>query len=204
MSKRIGLFSGVFDPIHIGHVEACLVSLSACDLEQVLVLVEKEPKRKEKPTSYDKRKEMVDMALGDFTLINFFDINQPNITYKKSMPVIKKRFPGAKFCMIVGSDMLEHLGDWEDAGELLESVELCVVLRNNTQEKKVKKQLEAYKKKHPKLVYKIVPAVWSPVSSSNIRKQIAKDGHSDLIHRDVMAYVQKNKLYSEASRASSK
>lgn len=201
MSKRIGLFSGVFDPIHIGHVEACLVALSACDLEQVLVLIEKEPRRKGKITPFAKRKDMVDMALGDFTLINVFDINQPNITFKKTMPVIKKRFPGAKFCMIIGSDMLEFLDDWEDSEELLKNVELCVVLRSNKDQKKVKKQLEGYKKKHDKFAYEIVPAVWSPVSSTAVRKEIAKEGHCDLVHRDVMAYSKKHRLYSSSSEA---
>lgn len=199
MSKRIGLLSGVFDPIHIGHVEAGLVALSACELEQVLLLIEKKPHRKDKPTPIAKRKEMADLATADFTLINVFDTDEPNITYKKTMPILKKRFPGAKFCMILGSDAIDSFDKWDDVDDLFSEVEMCVVLRDNKKSKSVKKQLEALKNKHPKLKYEIVPAVWSPVSSSNIRKQIAKEGSSDLVHRNVMSYISKNKLYSSSS-----
>lgn len=195
--KRIGIMSGTFDPIHIGHVESCLVALAACELEQVLVLVEQKPHRKEKASPYSKRKDMVTLALEDFTLINLFEIDTPNITFASAMPVLKKRFRDTEFFMIIGSDMLDHLGEWQDAASLLGAIKLCVVLRENKKQASVEKQLDALKKTYPGLEYKILPAIWSPVSSSAVRQQIAKQGHSDLVHRRVLAYIQANKLYKE-------
>lgn len=195
MSKKIGVFSGVFDPIHIGHVEACLVALAACELQQVIVLIEQKPRRKDTIADYTDRKKMVELALGDFASINLFDTKQANITYAQTVPKIKKQFPHAELCYIVGSDTLMHLGEWEDIGSLLQTMELCVVLRDNKDKSSVERELASLKKQHPKLVYKVLPAVWSPITSSAVREQLASSGHSDLVHRNVLSYIQEHKLY---------
>lgn len=194
--KRVGIFSGTFDPIHIGHIEACLVALAACDLEQVAVLIEKQPHRKRVVTPYAQRKAMVELALADFESISLVDINQSNLTYKKTLPALRRLYPKRQFHLIIGSDMLEHVDAWQDVDKLLQQVKLCVVLRENKDKPETEKILKAFTKVVPGLQYVILPAVWSPISSSAIKKEIAIYGHSDMVHRNVVAYIAKNKLYN--------
>ncbi len=191
MPKRIGLFSGTFDPIHVGHIEVCLVALGACELDEVLVMIEKNPHRKEKVTDYAHRKAMTDAALHDFKTIKRFDSPHNNITFENTLPTLANTYNNAQFCLIVGSDMLEHLGDWPGADAWLARLELCVVLRDNTQKSKVTKQLEQLTPKN----YKILPAVWSPVSSSIVKNDIRQNGLSDLVHNNTMNYIKKHRLY---------
>lgn len=193
--NKIGLFSGTFDPIHVGHIKACLSAKAVCGLEQVLVLVEQKPHRKQKVTNYQERKNMVELAISDFKLINFFDTNEPNITFDTTLPILKKRFPGVVFVMIVGSDMLEHMTKWGN----IDSVELCVVLRDDKVLGESKTHLKTLKKSHPKLKATILPPVEATVSSSIVRKQIASNGHGDGLHRRVIEYINQQQLYAGSS-----
>lgn len=190
-SKRIGLFSGTFDPIHVGHVEVCLVALGACELDEVLVMIEKNPHRKTSVTDYKHRKAMTDLALADFKTIKRFESPHDNITFQNTLPELAHTYNKADFCLIIGSDMLDHLGQWPAVGEWLPKLELCVVLRTNQEKAKVTKQLENL----PLKSYKILPAVWSLVSSSVIKKEIAQTGTSEAVHKNVINYIKKHQLY---------
>ncbi len=194
-TRRIGIFSGTFDPIHIGHIEACLVSKGAFELDKVLVMIEKNPKRKEKITDYKHRKKMVELALADFDSIELFDTGEDNITFTDTPAHLQKKFPGSQFIMITGSDMLAHMPEWVGFDEWANTQSIGVVLRTNGEEAAVKKLVKEWSKKYPKLQLTVLPAVWSPVSSSKIRSELSKSKHSDLIHRNVMSYIREHKVY---------
>lgn len=194
-TKRIGIFSGTFDPIHIGHIEACLVAKGALELVQVCVMIEKKPKRKDGVTDYKHRKKMVELALDDFDTINFLDANTDNITFEETQQLLSKKFPGYQFVMIVGSDMLDHIEDWPGFEQWATKNSVAIVLRSNSEEKVVKKKVAALDKKLGKTQITVLPAVWSPISSSKIRSDIKKTGHSDLVHRQTMSYIKEHKLY---------
>lgn len=189
--QRVGLFSGTFDPIHIGHIEVCLVALGVCELDEVLVMIEKKPHRKNKVTDYKDRKKMAELALEDFQRIKLFDHKADNITFENTLPEIKHTYNKAQVCLIIGSDMLEHLQQWPGAKKWLPNLELCVVLRENKERKAVEAKLKTLDLEQTK----VLPAVWSPVSSSLVKSEIAKNHHSDLVHRNVLSYIEKHRLY---------
>lgn len=192
---RIGILSGTFDPIHIGHIESALVSLAACELDEVLVMIEKKPHRKSKTTDYKARKKMVELALADFQKINLCDVSEDNITFEKTGKELQAEHKDAQFVMIMGSDMLEHLSEWPGLEDWLTEHELCVVLRENKEKAATEKKLKQLREEHPKLKAKTVPAVWSPVSSAQIKKDLKKHGGSELVHRKVMDYIKANNVY---------
>lgn len=193
--KRIGIFSGTFDPVHIGHIEACLVSRAACELDEVLLMIEKTPKRKKDVTGYKHRKAMVELAVKDFTSINLEQTSEENITFEKTGKQLESKHKGATLVMIMGSDMLDHLQDWPGLEDWLANHELCVVLRENKDKAAANKSLDALHTKYANLKASVVPAVWSPVSSASIKQTIKKEGGSEQIHRDVMDYIRSHKLY---------
>ncbi len=194
-NRRIGIFSGTFDPIHIGHIEACLVSKGAFELDKVLVMIEKKPKRKEKVSDYKHRMKMAELALADFDSIELFDTGEDNVTFTDTPTHLQKKFPGCQFIMITGSDMLAHMSEWPGFEEWANSQSIGVVLRSNSEEASVKKIAKEWSKKYPKLQLSVLPAVWSPVSSSKIRNELSKSKHSDLVHRNVMNYIHEHKVY---------
>jgi nicotinate (nicotinamide) nucleotide adenylyltransferase len=194
--KRIGIFSGTFDPMHIGHLEVCLVSKGALELDNLVVMIEKAPRRKIGVADYKHRKEIVELSLKDFDSINFMESSEDNVMVARTLEGLHKKFPGATYVLIIGSDMLDHLPDWPDFDVWAEKHELAVVLRDNKEKSKVEAALKVLQKTYPKLKTFTLPAVWSPVSSSTVKKELAKTGHSDLVHRLAMEYIAKQKLYS--------
>jgi nicotinic acid mononucleotide adenylyltransferase len=153
-------------------------------------MIEKNPQRKEKVTDYTHRKKIVELSLGDFESIECFDPNVDNITFENTETSLKQKFPGATFVMIIGSDMLEHLPDWPGFADWIKGNELAVVLRDNKDKKSVEAQL-----KKLDVSAKILPAVWSPVSSSTVKHEIKKAKFTDLVHRQAMHYITEHKLY---------
>lgn len=195
MSKRIGILSGTFDPIHIGHIEACLVARGAHELDKVVVMIEKTPSQKKDVTQYRHRKKMVELALEDFDTVELIDTKEDNLTFEATPAYLKKKFPGAEFALIVGTDMLELMPKWPGFDEWANEQSIIALLRDNKEAKQTKKLAKEWAKTYPKLQLSILPAVWSPIASSSIRTEIKKTGHSDLIHRKVQDYIIQNKLY---------
>ncbi len=193
--KRVGVFSGTFDPFHIAHFEACIVAKAACELDVVTVLVEKSPHRKQKVTSYEKRLAMIDLALQEFPSLRLLEAPGDNITIDNVLPMLRSQFDDAEYWYIVGADMLEHIDAWHNIGALFKSMNLCVVLRDDHSEEVVKDRLKALQKSYGKIHYKILPPVWSPISSSLIRAEIRDSGYSQFVHRKVMKYIAKNNIY---------
>lgn len=193
--KRVGVLSGTFDPFHIAHLEACLVAQAACDLDAILVMIEKKPHKKYNVTPYQKRLTMVEYATAEFPKIRLLEAPGPNITIDNTLPLLHHHFSDAEYWFIVGSDVVTHLAHWENPEKLFATMHLCVVLRSNKDKKDTESKLKKLKAQFKDLQYQIVPEVWSEVSSSAIRRQIKGSGYSQNVHRDVLKYILTNNLY---------
>lgn len=193
--KRIGVFSGTFDPFHIAHLEACLVSKAACELDTVAIIAERNPRRKQDVTDYKTRLSMIELATAGFPSLRILDAEAGALTTQNTLPLLHEQFDEAEFWYILGSDLAMHLADWPGVAELIDNFRLCIILRSNKDRGVVEAQLEVLKDKYSKLEYKILPEVWSLVSSSKIRDQVKKSGSSPYLHRDVLKYVVKNDVY---------
>ncbi len=193
--KRVGVFSGTFDPFHIAHLEVCLVGRAACELDVVTVMIEKKPRRKTGVTSYKQRLAMVDLALQHHPSIRLIDTEAERITANSALTVLRQQFPESDYYYMLGSDVLEHIKDWPHVSVLIKNFSFCVVLRNNEDEQTARKHLKELQKEHKELRYKLLPAVWSPISSSKIRTEIANTGYSEYVHRDTLKYILKNQIY---------
>lgn len=193
--RRIGIFSGTFDPIHVGHVEACLVAKGALELDEVQVMIEKKPHHKTAVTDYQHRQKMVELALSDFSSIKLFDTKNDNITFDNSSQQLQKQFPDCQFVMIVGSDMLEPMQGWPGFDGWITSQSIAIVLRDNKQEEAVKKHISKLAEQYATARISILPAVWSTVSSSRVRSTIKKFGFSEAVHQKVGRYITQHHLY---------
>ena len=70
--ERIGLFGGSFDPIHTGHLILAESAVNMVGLDRVIFMPTAVPPHKYAvPLSpFDLRKEMVEMAIRDLSLIH--------------------------------------------------------------------------------------------------------------------------------------
>lgn len=195
--KRIGIFSGTFDPIHRGHVEACVVALGALELDKVLILIEKKPRRKQDVAAFLDRANMIELATLDYPSLQMVDLDRDNITTDETVAYLSSHYPDSEYWYIVGSDMLEHITQWKGHKALIETMGLCVVLRNNNEQASVERQLEALSRTYPRLKAKVLPSVWSLISSSIVKQALRNDEIMTGLDPAVATYIKRHQLYRD-------
>lgn len=195
-NQRVGVFSGSFDPVHRGHIESAIVALGTLTLDTVLILLEKKPRRKSDLADIEDRANMLELATMDYPSLRVVDLEDDNITTQNTLDYLDKQFPGGEYWFIVGSDMLKHIEDWPDSKKLMESFDICVVLRDNNELKQVKKHIEKLEESYPDTQFIILPSVWSPISSSNIKQSLYSSPIVTGLDPAVHEYIKRHELYS--------
>lgn len=192
--KKIGILSGTFDPVHIGHIESALVARGALGVEKVLLFIEKSPYQKNGIADYEHRFNMLKAATAEFPTLIPVKTSKEHITTKSTNTYLAKHYKGYKPVLIIGSDMLEKIESWEDFNELIKSMEIAVVLRNLKDQKKIETKSKQLHEEFGAIIH-ILPPVWSDASSSKVKKDIEENKTSELIHKNVLHYILERKLY---------
>ena len=198
MIKKIGIYSGTFDPVHKGHVSFSLEAVEKYGLDKVYFLVEPRPRRKQGVKALEHRVNMVKLAVKKHQSLGTVIIDQARFTARETMPVILSRFKGAEIYMLVGDDILNHIADWPHVDELTRSVNFVIGAR--------KKNPEDIKMIINKLAITkgvdIKSRVFTPdgarFSSSRIKKNLKVDRGADSVdglEPQVLDYIKKNNLY---------
>jgi nicotinate-nucleotide adenylyltransferase len=133
--RRIGIFGGTFDPVHIGHLVAAVNARAQLGLERVLVVVANLPWQKlgSVPISPAAvRLEMVAAALTglDGLEASGLEIERGGRSYSiDTVAEVTRRYPGSEPVLVLGEDAAAAIETWERAEELRELVVLGVVTR---------------------------------------------------------------------------
>jgi nicotinate-nucleotide adenylyltransferase len=134
---RVGVFGGVFDPIHRGHVEPALAARRALGLERVLFVPTAAPPHKREPTRAPiaaplARYAMVELALLDHPEleVSTLELSAEGPTYTiETLERLAAGRPGDEIWLLLGADALADLGGWRRGGELARRFPLGVLAR---------------------------------------------------------------------------
>jgi nicotinate-nucleotide adenylyltransferase len=133
-NKKIGLFFGSFNPIHIGHLIIANVMAENADLNKVWLVVS--PQNPLKPSKgllheFD-RYDMANAAVADHHKIEVSDVEfhlpKPSFTIH-TLAYLSEKHPGKEFKVIIGQDNLESFKKWKNYEQILEQYELYVYPR---------------------------------------------------------------------------
>lgn len=190
----IGLFFGSFNPIHKGHTALAKFLLNSENLNEIWFIVSPlNPLKKQEGLLADQlRFNMVLLAIKEeahFKACNIeFSLPKPNYTYI-TLRELHKRYPEQQFSLIIGADNLAIFNKWRNFQEILETCQLLVYPRPDTDLKPLKKQ-------YPQM--KISDAPLYPISATIIRQNI-KQGLSNksYLNPEVETFIRVNKLYKD-------
>lgn len=172
MKKKIGLYFGTFNPIHIGHVIIANHMVEFSDLDEVWMVVTPHNPLKKKSSLLDNhhRLEMVFMACEEFENIKPSDIEfhlpQPNYTVH-TLVQLEEKHPGLDFSLIMGEDNLKSFHKWKNFEVILEKYSIHVYPRISGG------RVENQFKDHQKITRVAAPVM--ELSSTFIRKAV-KEG----------------------------
>ncbi|NHF60426.1 nicotinate-nucleotide adenylyltransferase [Flavobacteriaceae bacterium TP-CH-4] len=148
--KRIGLFFGTFNPIHVGHMVIANYLVEFSDLDEVWFVVTPRSPFKTKQTLLEDhhRYQMVYEATKDYPKLKpsniEFDLPQPNYTINTLVYLEEKYGEEHRFCLIMGEDNLKSFHKWKNYQVILERYDLYVYPRIS--EAKVPEQFKSHSK----------------------------------------------------------
>jgi nicotinate-nucleotide adenylyltransferase len=117
--KKVGLFFGTFNPIHVGHLIIGNHFVEYSDLDEVWFVVTPHNPHKEKSNLLDDnhRLTMVRIAVEDYPKLKAcnieFDLPQPNYTVN-TLIHLEERYPEHCFSLIMGEDNLKSFHKWKN------------------------------------------------------------------------------------------
>ena len=132
--KKIGIYSGSFNPIHHGHVMLANYLVEFSDLDELwFVVTPQNPlKKKEDLLDDDERLKMVQLAIGDDPRIHVSDIEMhlstPSYTIN-TLTALSEQHPDSEFVFVCGMDSLQNFKNWREYQKILDNYELLVFPR---------------------------------------------------------------------------
>lgn len=121
---NIGIFSGSFDPIHIGHLILANYIAEFSDVDEVWFLVTPQNPLKVDKELMDEniRFQMTELALEGFHKIDISDIefSLPRPSYMvNTLEALSKKYPQHTFSLIIGADNWLIFNQWKDFAQIL-------------------------------------------------------------------------------------
>lgn len=193
MKKKIGLYFGTFNPIHIGHLVIANHMVEFSDLDEVWFIITPKSPFKQKQSLLDDhhRYQMVFEAIQEYPKLKAskieFDLPQPNYTIN-TLVHIGENYPDNQFCLILGEDNLKSFHKWKNYEAILENHDLYVYPRISGGE------VEHQFREHPK-IYKVEAPIME-ISSTFIRRE-HKNGKNikPLLPEAVWTYLDEMNFY---------
>ncbi|WP_154103824.1 nicotinate (nicotinamide) nucleotide adenylyltransferase [Eikenella corrodens] len=197
---RIGLLGGTFDPIHNGHLHIARSFADELDLESVILLPAGDPYHKTAPrTAAHHRLAMAEIAAkADSRLaVSDCDIVRQGATYTHdTVQIFRQHFPAAEFWLLIGMDSLLQLHTWHRWQNLVRQCRIAAAPRPGSSLAQAPAPLQSWLAEAlPQGRLHILQAEPLPISSSQIRQQLATEHTSPDIPPEVLSYIQQHQLY---------
>lgn len=189
--KRIGLYGGSFDPIHIGHLLVAQTALEELHLDRLYFIPATQSPFKPGTTPTDSavRARMLRLALAGKTAFEVDDqeIKRGGISYTiNTVRNYKDRFPSSELFYLIGGDHVNQLQKWREATELARLLTFVVIPRPGESMTNFPSPFRGqYLKGFP-----------IALSASQVRARVAS-GHpfADLVPRGVDEVIKEKRLY---------
>lgn len=191
MAKRVALFCGSFNPIHVGHLALCNHIAEYTDVDEVRFVVSPQNPFKVNADLLDDniRLEMVELATCGYKKFLVSDIEfsleKPSYTYI-TLQKLSELEPETKFILIMGGDNLDAFRKWKNWEWIMSNYEIWVYPRlGSTNE--IPGDFVNFRKVETPII---------EISSTFVRQSIAQGRDVRyFLPKDVFEFIEKNNLY---------
>ena len=197
--RRIGIFGGTFDPIHIGHLILAEEAWFQLQLDHVYLAPAGDPPHKlgRQLAPVRDRLFMAELAAADIDslLVSSIDADRPGPHYTSDLVRLlqTEAGPDTEFYFLMGMDSLRDLPSWHEASWLVENARLVALSRHD-----VTLDWEALEAALPGVRSRVIILVMPELEiASHVIQQRVRNGQPirHMVPRSVEAYIYKHNLY---------
>jgi nicotinate-nucleotide adenylyltransferase len=210
MTSRIGVYGGMFDPVHRGHLEAASYAVSQLNLDQLRLVPCSIPNHRDPASaSSEQRVQMLELAIRgtDRIIVDQREINRDGVSYTvETLKSLRQEYSEAQLVMVLGLDSFNSLLQWHLWHDLFDYVHLFVLNRSGGEllpevlnkieyeNRAVDRPGRLFNQHHGAIYF--ARDFNFDVSSTQVRKAvIAKEKLDHLLSADVESYIEANQLY---------
>ncbi len=190
--SRVGLLTGTFDPVHLGHIAMARAAIGACELDEVWFLVNPAPAHKTGVTALVDRMAMVRLAVAGGAAMREGAPDgaaDPAAHTMAEFGRLMAHYPDTEFVFIVGIDVLATLDTW-NYSEIVRSLSFAVARRAGGPEIKSDGHLR---------VQWLDLAEHTEASSRQVKAQLRAGERPAELDDGVFEYIQERGLYRVAA-----
>lgn len=132
--QRLGLYGGMFNPVHLGHLLVAQAAMEELELDRLFFIpAAQSPFKQGNPAAPgETRLQWLRLALAGKTncAVDDQEIRRAGISYSiETVRDYAKQFPQAKLFYLVGADNVRTLNQWREANELAKLAEFAAIPR---------------------------------------------------------------------------
>lgn len=178
VTRNIAVYSGSFDPLHIGH-KAILEEISSKYDWVYLIVTPQNPLKERKSSDFvDRVKNAHDALLrNEIFNVTVSDIErtmEPPYYTVRTLGELKKITPHNNFTLIIGADNLQNIREWKEYQKLLTEYGVLVFPRGDFGVSKLEELKKELLLENPEYKIEINKTIIPTVSSTEIRESLEK------------------------------
>jgi len=206
MAKRkIALFGGTFDPIHLGHTGVAVEALKELGAEKVIfVPAKRSPLKGFSPcASDDDRFAMMALAIAGHKNLELSDYElrraEPSFTLQTVRQFQADYGSKSEIYWLIGADSIDDLTHWYKIVELVDECNLSAMYRAGCEPPDFSKFKAIWGTERVKKLQRyVIQTPLIDISSTEIRDRLARGlDVTDMLHPAVADYIHKNRLYKK-------
>lgn len=198
MGRKIGIFGGTFDPVHLGHVAIVVALTEAHGLDEVLIIPTHVNPHKNHtlPTAAKHRFRMCKKAFADLPYVKILSLelerDAPSFTIDTVRELHKQKIVAENdtLFLLLGQDVLQNFSKWKCAEELIGRAMPLVARRTGFKLPASNSPLQKSLKKG------MTNTPCYDISATEVRKRLKRGlycGH--MLDKLVYNYIKRHKLY---------
>jgi len=210
MAKRkIALFGGTFDPIHLGHTTVAAAAAEYIGAEAVVFIPARcSPLKDRLPeASDDDRLQMIALAIADNKKLQLsdYELRRPEPSYTlETVRRFRADYGGdTSIYWLIGADNIDDLPRWHKIVELIDECNVAVMYRAGCEIPDFVKFTDIWgAQRVEKLQKNVIETPLVDISSTEIRKRLAEGRDAtEMLSPLVADHIRRNNLYQPKGKA---
>jgi len=201
--KRIALFGGTFDPIHLGHTMVASAAGENIGADKVIfVPARRSPLKAFFPEASDEdRLAMIELATAENEMFQFsnYELKKAGPSYTLETVRYFRQQLGNDILIywLIGTDTLDDLPNWYGITELIDECNLAVMHRAGFEPPEFSKYVSLWGEERVKKMQRnVVETPLVDISSTEVRRRLATGKKvAGMINPKVLHYILEHRLY---------